>query len=303
MNIIKNRKIFYTISTILISASIFAIAFFGVNLGIDFTGGAITEIAYPEEVIELDVIRGNLDNLELGNYTVQKTGENGIILRTKNLTEQERLSVVSALSDNNLVQIETKRFNSIGPVIGEELKSKAWLAILAVIIAIILFVAFAFRKVSEIGKEAISSWKFGFVAILALVHDILIPTGIFVLLGSMFVDYQIDVLFVTALLAILGFSVNDTIVVFDRVRENIKNAKSGEKFEETVGKSLRQTFARSINTSLTTLFVLLFLFFMGGETTKHFALVLAIGVIAGTYSSIFLASPMLVTLKELQNKK
>ena len=303
MFIIKYRKIFYSISALLIGSSIFAIAFLGVNPGIDFTGGAIMEVSYPGEVVNLDILKENLSKLELGNFTIQKTGEKGIILRTKNLTEQERLAVVSTLSSNGTIQLEEKRFNSIGPVIGEELKSKAWLAILAVIIAIILFVAFAFRKVSEIGRESVSSWKYGLVAILALVHDIIIPTGIFVLLGSFFIDYQIDILFVTALLAILGFSVNDTIVVFDRVRENIKNAKGGEKFDEIVGKSLKQTFARSINTSLTTLFVLLFLFFMGGETTKHFALVLAIGVVVGTYSSIFLASPMLVTLKNFQDKK
>ncbi len=300
MQIVKNRKIFYSISGLLVGASVLAIAILGVNLGIDFTGGAITEIVYTEEVVEVDNLKDGLDSLELGNYTIQKTGDSGIILRTKNLTEQERLSVMSTLSVNNTVQLEEKRYNSIGPVIGEELKNKAWLAIFAVIIAIILFVAFAFRKVAEIGKETVSSWKLGFVAIMALVHDILIPTGVFVVLGSIFIDYQIDVLFVTALLAILGFSVNDTIVVFDRVRENIKNRKGGEKFEDTVEKSLKQTIARSINTSLTTLFVLLFLFFMGGETTKHFALVLAIGVIAGTYSSIFLASPMLVTLNKFK---
>ncbi len=301
MFVIKYRKIFYTISAILVGASIFAMAFFGLNFGIDFTGGAITEVAYPEQVVELEVVRENLDQLELGNYTIQKAGEDGVILRTKNLTEEERLSVMSALSQNGTVQMEEKRFNSIGPVIGEELKGKAGWAMLMVIIAIILFVAFAFRKVSELGKESVSSWKYGFVAILALVHDIVIPTGVFVFLGSLFIDYQIDILFVTALLAILGFSVNDTIVVFDRVRENLKDAK-GESFDETVGKSLKQTFTRSINTSLTTLFVLGFLFFFGGETTQHFALVLAIGVIAGTYSSIFLASPLLVTIQKFQNK-
>ncbi|MBU1558088.1 protein translocase subunit SecF [Patescibacteria group bacterium] len=301
MFVIKYRKIFYTISGLLVGASIFAIAFYGLNFGIDFTGGAITEIAYPEEVVELDALRENLDQLELGNYTIQKAGENGVILRTKDLTETERLSVMGSLSQNGTVQIEEKRFNSIGPVIGEELKSKAGWAMMLVIISIILFVAFAFRKVSELGKESVSSWKYGLVAILALVHDIIIPTGVFVYLGSFIIDYQIDILFVTALLAILGFSVNDTIVVFDRVRENLKDSK-GESFEETVGKSLKQTFTRSINTSLTTLLVLVFLFVFGGDTTKHFALVLSIGVVVGTYSSIFLASPMLVTIQKFQNK-
>jgi len=299
MIIIKYRKIFYTISGLLVGISIFAMAFYGFNFGIDFTGGAITEVAYPEQVVELDMVKESLDQLDLGNYTIQKAGDEGVILRTRDLTESERLSVINSLSQNGTIKIEEKRFNSIGPVIGEELKNKAGWAILMVIIAIILFVAFSFRKVSELGKESVSSWKYGFVAILALVHDIIIPTGVFVFLGSVFIDYQIDILFVTALLAILGFSVNDTIVVFDRVRENLKDTK-GESFEETVGKSLTQTFTRSINTSLTTLFVLVFLFFFGGETTKNFALVLSIGVIAGTYSSIFLASPLLVTVQKFQ---
>lgn len=284
------------------AASIFAMFFYGINFGIDFTGGAITEIDYPTETVELDMIRQNLDKLDLGNYTVQKAGETGIILRTKDLTETERLSVIGALSNEGTVQIQEKRFNSIGPVIGEELKSKAGWAILIVVLAIILFVAFAFRKVSDLGKESISSWKYGLVAILALIHDVLVPTGVFVFLGSFILNYQIDILFVTALLAILGYSVNDTIVVFDRVRENLKDSQKNETFEETVGKSLSQTFTRSINTSLTTLFVLLCLFFFGGETTQHFALVLAIGVIAGTYSSIFLASPLLVTLQKSQKR-
>jgi len=302
MWIIKNRKIFYSISIILIVLSIFAIFFYGINFSIDFTGGAITEIEYTDKTIDLDTLKTNLDTLDLGNYTIQQAGEKGIILRTKDLTEQKRLSIINVLSDNNQTQLVEKRFSSIGPVIGEELKSKAKWAILLVIIAIILFIAFAFRKVSELGKESVSSWRYGIVAILALVHDIIIPTGVFVFLGSIFIDYQIDILFITALLAILGYSVNDTIVVFDRVRENLKDASKNESFEETVGKSLSQTFVRSINTSLTTLIVLVLLFLFGGDTTKHFALVLSIGVIVGTYSSIFLASPLLITIQKWQNK-
>jgi len=301
MFVIKYRKIFYTISGLLVGASILAMAFFGINFSIDFTGGAITEVAYPESTIDLDLLKTNLDKLDLGNYTIQRAGEDGVILRTKDLTEDERLNVMSALSNDGENKLEEKRFNSIGPVIGEELKSKAGWAILIVVLAIILFIAFAFRKVSEFGKESVSSWKYGIVAILALVHDVIIPTGVFVLLGSIYIDYQIDILFVTALLAILGLSVNDTIVVFDRIRENLKDTKD-ESFEETVGRSLRQTFARSINTSLTILIVLILLFFFGGDTTKHFALVLSIGLIVGTYSSIFLASPLLVTIQKFQNK-
>lgn len=302
MFIIKYRKIFYAISSLIVGVSIFAIAFYGLKFSIDFTGGAITEVAYPEQVLELSKIKENLNSLQIGNYVVQKIGENGVVLRTKDLTEEERLSVIGALSDKGVIKIEEKRFNSIGPSIGTELKNKASVALFLVIFSIVLFIAFAFRKVSETKTEGVSSWKYGMVAIFALVHDVVVPAGVFAYLGSMFIDYQVDILFVTALLAILGYSINDTIVVFDRVRENLKISSGKENFEEVVGKSLKQTFARSINTSLTTLIALIALFFFGGETTRHFALVLAVGVIAGTYSSIFLASPLLVTLQKFDNR-
>ena len=307
---IKNKKIFLSISTILVGLSIFSIAYFGLNFGIDFKGGAITEIAYLEnetvhEIPSLENLKLELGELGLGNFTIQETfnqTENelgGIILRTRDLTEPERKAVFSILNQKETYQIEEKRYNSIGPAIGEELKGKALWAILVVVLAIILFVAFAFRKVTEVAKSEnkVSSWKYGFAAIIALIHDILIPTGIYAFLGSMFIDYQINTIFIMAILAILGFSVNDTIVVFDRVRENLANSKH-EDFDEIVGKSLSQTVVRSINTSLTTLTVLLALYFFGAESTKQFALILSMGVIVGTYSSIFLASPLLTLFKK-----
>jgi len=167
-----------------------------------------------------------------------------------------------------------------------------------VILGIVLFIAFAFRHVSM----PISSWVYGGVAVVALVHDVIIPTGVYVALGHYFIDVQIDVLFVTAILTILGFSVHDTIVVFDRTRENLK-LRTWKEFDETVGHSIEQTFTRSINTSFTVLLVVLALYFVGGETTKNFALTLAIGILAGTYSSIFLASPLLVSIEEWQKKR
>ncbi len=310
MFIIKHKKIFFSLSAILVGLSIFSIAYFGLNFGIDFKGGAITEIAYLEnetihEIPTLENLKLELDKLELGNFTIQETfsqTENelgGIILRTRDLTELERKTVFSILNQNDTYQIEEKRYNSVGPVIGEELKSKALWAILVVVMVIIFFVAFAFRKVTEVTKleNKVSSWKYGFSAIVALIHDILIPTGAYAFLGSMFIDYQINTVFIMAILAILGFSVNDTIVVFDRVRENLANSKY-EDFDEIVGKSLSQTITRSINTSLTTLAVLLALYFFGGESTKQFALILSMGVVVGTYSSIFLAPPLLTLFKK-----
>ena len=291
MFVVKNRKIFFSISAILVLLSIISMLVWGFNFGIDFTGGSILEVEYLTERPSPDEIK---EVINIGEYLAQPTGDRGYIIRTKDLSEEERLSLISSLSFGGNKEFQEKRFNTIGPVIGNELRQKALLSILLVVLAIILFIAFAFRKVSK----PVSSWKYGLVAIVALIHDIIIPTGIFITLGAL-IGVEIDILFVTALLAILGFSVNDTIVVFDRVRENLRlneEYKRRESFEETIGKSLNQTYTRSINTSLTTLFVLLALFFLGGDSTRYFTLTLIIGVLAGTYSSIFLASPLLVVL-------
>ncbi|MFC1615100.1 protein translocase subunit SecF [Patescibacteria group bacterium] len=299
MFIINNKKIFFSLSVLMVALSIFAVVFYGLNFGIDFKGGSITEVEYINERPTQDLISHAIEMTGIDNALIQPTGDKGYIVRTAMLEEVQHPQLLTALSGGGAYQLEEKRFNSIGPVIGEELKKKAWFALLAVVIAIILFIAFVFRHVSE----PVSSWKYGLIAIVALIHDIIIPTGVFAFLGSFFIDYQIDILFVMALLAILGFSVNDTIVVFDRVRENLrinKHEHLHKPFDEIVGESLRQSFARSINTSLTTLAVLLALFFIGGSTTEHFALTLAIGVIAGTYSSIFLASPLLVAVEKWQ---
>ncbi len=297
MLVIKYRKIFYTLTALLIAASIFGIGFFGIQFGIDFTGGSILEVSYEEEMPDKERVESLLSALPIGAFSLRRVGSppagGGFILRTQELKENARLSVLEALSLNGAFAVTQERLNTIGPVIGEELKNKAFVAIVVVIAAIIFFIAFVFRKVSE----PVSSWKYGFIAVIALLHDVLIPVGVFSVLGYLF-GSEIDVLFVMALLAILGYSVNDTIVVFDRVRENLRlNRSLGRKedFELTVGKSLSQTYTRSINTSLTTAFVLLTLFFLGAPATQDFALVLLTGVIAGTYSSIFLATPLLVT--------
>jgi len=298
MYVIKNRKIFFIISAFLVIASIFSVAFFGLNFGIDFTGGSIMEVEYINERPSVLEVEDNISKLGYGEVTVQPTGEKGYIVRTRTLEENEHAPLLSALG----TELTEKRFNTIGPVIGEELKKKAWLAIVIVVIAIIFFIALVFRKVSQ----PVSSWKYGLVAIIALAHDIIIPAGIFAFLGSRFIEFQIDVLFVMALLAILGFSVNDTIVVFDRIRENLRmnrEYRERREFDETVGDSLKQTYSRSLNTSITTLIVLVALYLIGGASTQQFALVLAIGVVAGTYSSIFLASPLLVSLERWGNKR
>lgn len=304
MSIINNRKFFFILSTLLIVGSFLVMAVFGFNFGIDFKGGSILEVSFKPVKIDdivalqssrptLEKVKVELDKLNLGAYILTPSGENNYILKTRDITPTEKTSILSVLGSS----AKEERFNSIGPVVGNELKNKALLAIAIVIICIVLFITFAFRKVSY----PVASWKYGFATIIALAHDVIIPTGVFIL-WSHFYGGEIDLLFVTALLAILGYSVHDTIVVFDRVRENLQTTSKGESFVETVGKSVNQTFGRSINTSLTIFLALIALYFIGGESTKDFAFVLLIGVIAGTYSSIFVASPLLVTLEKLQKK-
>jgi len=293
MFIIKYKKIFYVITALFMIGSIFTVFNKGLNLGMDFTGGTLLEAEYKNEAPDVSLLRDNLEKAGFVSFRLQPTGEKGVIVRTTNLTAEDhgRLLVLLKMDGND--DVIEKRFDSVGPVVGEELKRKALAAIAIVVILIILFITFVFRKVSR----PVSSWKYGLVAIIALIHDILIPIGIFSYIGA-----EVDVLFVTALLAILGYSIHDTIIIFDRIRENLK-LKISNNFDETVGRSLSQTFARSINTSLTVFIVLVFLYFLGGDSTKMFSLAMLVGVIFGTYSSIFLAGPLLVTIQKFQNRK
>lgn len=286
MFVVNYRKIFYTISALLVLGSLFVVSTKKLNYSIDFKGGTIIEVEYAGQRPSRDSILESLKPLNISE-SVRETGEKGFIIRSKAISNEERIKVAEILKGG-----EIKRFDSIGPVLGKEAARSAFASIILVILVIVLFIAYAFRHVSE----PISSWKYGLVAIIALVHDVIVPLGAFALMG-----YEIDTLFVTALLVILGFSVHDTIVVFDRVRENLRNRKK-ESFTEIVGNSISETFARSINTSLTTLLALVALYLYGGEATHHFSLALIIGITAGTYSSIFIGSPLLVTIEKWQNR-
>lgn len=300
MFIIKYKKIFLGISITLTILSIVAISVFGIKLGIDFKGGALTEISYEGERIAQDVLQKPLDELGFGSVLLQPTGDKGYIVKTADLSEEQHQLLLTTLSQNGLNPAKEINFNSIGPSVGRELTRKAIVAIVLVALAIILFIAYAFRKVSE----PVSSWKYGLIAIATLLHDILIPIGMFTILSHYF-GAEADTLFVVAILTILGLSVSDTIVIFDRIRENLRHQIKGSKtsFSEIVGMSLTQSFARSIATSLTVILALLALFFFGPVTTKYPALMLTVGMFFGTYSSIFLASPLLVLSEELKNKK
>ncbi|MBX4192294.1 protein translocase subunit SecF [Candidatus Parcubacteria bacterium] len=297
MNITKNLSYFFILPAALSIAAIIAIALWGLKPGIDLAGGSLLEVKYPAGRPNIELVRETTNKLGLGEVRVQPTGDDGLILRQRDLTVDEKNTLLQPL--RNMGEMEEVQFTSIGPSIGQELMQKAWIAISLVVILTILFIAFAFRHASKP-----SSWKYGVVAIITLLHDILVPTGLFALLGHWY-GAEVDALFIVALLTILGISINDTIVVFDRIRENLAlndEKRRHEEFEQVVDRSIRQTIARSINTSVTVVIVLLSLYFFGPESTKSFALTLTVGMIAGTYSSIFLASPLLVVWEKFSRR-
>src|SRR3989344_5300621 len=270
MFVITHRNIFLGLSAFFVVASIVAMLFFGLRFGIDFTGGSILEVAYSENRPTIEEVNTALTEAQFTGFVTQSTGERGVIVRTTELGEARRADLLTALNPKGETPFEEKRFSLVGGVIGKELREKAW------------------------------------VAVIALIHNVIIPTGVFAILGNYFVAYQIDVLFVTALLAIFGFSVNDTIVIFDRVRENLrrnKEERTEKHFAEVVGESVSQTMARSINISLAIVLVLATLYVLGGGSTREFSLVLGLGVIFGTYSSICFAAPLLVAASRYFPKK
>ncbi len=312
MFIIKHKKIFVGVSIVMVLLSLISVFVFGFNVGIDFKGGALTEVAYKDSRPAQETLNPALEALNFGAISLQPTGKLGYIVKSRDLNDTEHTALLGALSltgeagEQKDVLTET-RFNSIGPSVGRELTRKAIIAVVLISLAIICFIAFAFRKVSHfsaVGHHGVASWKYGVIAIISLLHDVIIPVGIFTVL-SHYYGAELDTLFVVAVLTILGLSVSDTIVIFDRIRENLRQETNMSKmdFSAIVGKSLEQSFVRSICTSFTVILVLLALFFFGPVSTKYFALMLTAGMFFGTYSSIFLASPLLVLTEEWQAKK
>lgn len=293
MFVIKYKKIFVLISCILVLLSIISIAIFGFKLGIDFKGGALTEVTYTGALPDQNTISQEVKSLSFGEVIIQPVSTDGYSIKTRALTQSEHEALISALGIN----AKEKSFTSIGPSVGAELVNKSILLFILVSFGIIFFIAFSFRKVSK----PVSSWKYGLIAIATLIHDVMIPVGVFVILSHIY-GTEMDTLFVVAVLTVLGLSVSDTIVVFDRIRENIRIGHF-KTFEETVGRSIEQVYTRSIATSFTVIVVLSALVFFGPVSTKIFALMLCAGMFFGTYSSIFLASPLLVMMNNWQKKK
>jgi len=287
INFLKYRRFFFIFSGFLVGASLLFLIAFGLKLGIEFTGGSIVEVEFKRERPTNPEIQEKLADLNLGELYIQPTGEKGVILRMREISEETYQAILEKLDYPQ--KLEERRFEAIGAVIGRELKERTRVISVLSLVAILLYIALSFRRI----QRPISSWQYGLVSVLALFHDVLIPLGVFSILGK-FYEVQITIPVVVALLTVIGYSINNTVVVFDRIRENLTK-RVGSTYEETVNYSLNETLTRTFNTSLTTLFVLIAIFFFGGETLRFFALALILGIIFGTYSSVFLASPILVS--------
>ncbi len=301
MFVVRNRRFFFILTGILLVASIVAILVIPPRLSIEFTGGSLLEVSYEGDRPEVGLIHDEVELLGLGELSVRESGEQNVTIRSRTLAPEERTELLSALSLGGTASVTELRFNSIGPSLGNELAIKALYAIMAVSLAIVLYIAWAFRGLSR----PVPSWGYGLIAVLMLAIDIIVPTGFFAVY-AFFTGAQIDSLFVIALLALLGYCVNDVIVIFDRIREHLKNNERDEieeAFDVTIGKSIDETMGRSINTGLTVVLALLALAVIGSEATRNFALVMMVGVAAGTFSSITRSAPLLIPIAEHLEKK
>lgn len=292
--IIHTSRYWISVSVVLFVLSIVFALMWGFNLGIDFLGGTVMDLRFATERPALAEVNTVLAEQGIQGSRTQYAGDANVLLKMPAIDNDQRQQLIDHFSKQGATE---DSFTTVGPSLGEELKSKAVVALVLVMLAIVAFVSYAFRGISHAG---VPSWVFGLSAILALVHDVVIVTGVFIVLGH-FYDVQIDSYFVTALLTLLGFSVNDTIVVFDRIREGLKH-RAQKSFLDIVNESINTTLARSINTSFTTLLVLLALYLFGGESIRYLVLALMCGIVIGTYSSIFIASPLLLLGRKLLGK-
>lgn len=284
--IIKLRPLWLSIAGAYTVIAIVSLIVFGLKLGIEYTGGSLLEVEYAGTRPEISALHERLAAVDIRDGEIKPAGEKGIIFRFRDVDEDTHQKIVAELKKDDAALSE-RAFESIGPVIGNELRSKSLWALVIALLLICLYISIVFRKVSH----PVASWKYGVVALVTLFHDVPFVLGAFALLGK-FGGIEVTSSFISAVLTVIGFSVHDTIVVFDRIRENLM--KHHGSFEEVVNMSINQTIVRSLNTSLTVLLVLAAIFFFGGESLKYFALALILGIGIGTYSSIFIASPLLV---------
>lgn len=290
MFIIKNQNYFLAVSLIIVVASILSVLMYGLQKSIDFTGGAKVAFSYATTTsVTDDQIKSSLAT-DFGEVKLNNLSNNSYEVSLRDLKETDYPKLTQALNSVSAGAVaNVTSFTMTGPIVSGEIINSAIWGVILVVLAIILFIWFSFRSVSY----PVASYKYGLITITTLVHDIIIPTGVFALLGHWY-GVQIDALFIVAILTVIGISISDTIVVFDRIRENLKKATKNASFESVVGNSLNETLVRSVATSAAVIIVLLCLVFFGPESTKYFSLTLTIGMFVGTYSSIFVASPLLV---------
>jgi len=295
MNIIGHKGIYLTVSGILVGAALMAVVLFGFRLGIDFSGGTLWSFRAPEA--EIGEVQDLISQAGFADARAAYDDKKGTFLVRLPVVGEDAYQSLRTSASSRFAGFEEISFQSIGPSVGNELRKKSITAIIFVLAGISLYIAFAFRKV----YRPVSSWKYGLVTLITLVHDVAIPAGLLALLGKL-IGVEIDGNFVVALLVVVGFSVHDTIVVFDRIRENLVVDRGKNPFEKVVNMSVIQTLARSINTSLTLILVLIALYFAGPITLKYFILTLLVGVTTGIYSSIFVASPLLVVWQGVKSQ-
>lgn len=291
LRIIQRRNWLFVFSVAILVPGLVALGLWGLKLGLDFTGGTKMTASFAEARPTAPALAEKITAQGFGTAIAQTAGERDMVIKLPTITNEQRQKIVEALTADYPGFSETA-FDSVGPTIGRELFQRAIVAMTLVLVAIIFYISWAFRKVN-IGP--VPAWAYGLSAIIALIHDVFIVIGIFAILGH-YAGVEVDALFVTALLTVIGFSVHDTIVVFDRIRERLLLGRDGT-FEETVNVSLNQTLVRSLGTSATTMMVLTTLYLFGGESIRHFSLALLIGIASGTYSSIFVAASLVVVFE------
>lgn len=295
MSFLKPAKFFLGLSSALVLTSIVLLFTPGPKLSIDFTGGTLLELGIPAEATAEDInaaIATFESDPALGNVSTTMTKDKSVLLRMRDISNEEHLAFLAHMR-GELGQVRELQYTTIGPTVGASLKKRSVWALTIASVAIVLYIAFAFRKI----PRKLSPLRFGIIAVITLLHDVLITVGVFVLISHT-TTFEFDTLFITALLTILGYSVNDTIVIFDRIRDNLAEQGRKEDFATVADRSLGQSITRSINTSFSTLIMLSCLFILGSESIRWFVLALIVGTVIGTYSSIFLATPLLVYWKK-----
>ena len=295
MSLLKPAKFFLGLSTALVITSAILFIVPGPKLSIDFTGGTLMELRIPEEITTdrvQEVVSQFASDPALGNVAVTATKDSSVLLRMRDISNEEHLALLAHFQAE-IEQVQEMQFTTIGPTVGQSLKERSIWALILASVAIVLYIAFVFRKI----PRKLSPWRFGVIAVITLLHDVLITVGIFVIISHT-TTFEFDTLFITALLTILGYSVNDTIVIFDRIRDNLTEQGRKEDFASVADRSLSDSITRSINTSASTLIMLCSLFILGSESVRWFVLTLIVGAIIGTYSSLFLATPLLVYWKK-----